>query len=113
RVQRTRLQRLEGIAGSHVGYRSTHLAPDLPANAGRAEAKPLEIFKAVQLIAEPAARLSSGIAGEERLHAKLVVHLVPDRLAAKVAHPGCQFTGGHAERNTREEGKSCALVLPV
>ncbi len=113
RVQRARLQRREDFARRHVGHRGAELAPHLAAEAGRTEAQALDIGDAGQLVAEPAARLRAGITRQEADNAELVVDFVPELLAAEVAHPGRQFTRGHAERHAGEEAEALALVLPV
>ncbi len=112
-IQRARLQCREDLARRKVGDRRAQLRPHLPAKARGAEAQPLDVAQAGQLLAEPAAGLRPRIAAEEALHAELVVDLVPDFLAAHIAHPGGQLARGHAERHAREKAQALALVLPV
>src|SRR5690606_21207821 len=89
------------------------LAPHLAAQAGGTEAQALDVGSAGQLVAEPAAGLRAGIARQEALQPELVVDLVPDFLAAEIAHPGGELAAGHAERHAGEEAQPLALVLPV
>src|SRR5690606_15547586 len=113
RVKRARLKRLENLARREVGHGCTQLLPNLAAEARGAEAQTLHRGDPRQLVAEPAARLRARIAGKEALHTELVVNLVPDFLAAKIADPAGQLTRSHAVRHAGEERQTRALVLPV
>src|SRR5690606_30098870 len=102
-VKRAGLQSREDFACGHAGDGRAELLPYAAAQARSAEADALDRFDAGQLVAEPAARLRARVARQEALHAELVIDLVPDLLAAEIAHPGGELARGHAVRHAGEE----------
>ena len=112
-VQRAGLHGLEDVAGGQVHHRHAHLLPDLATQAGRTHAQALHVGHGLEFLAEPAAGLNAGVAGQEALHAELVIDLVPQRLGAHDVDPGRHLGGRHAVGHAGEEGQGRALVHPV
>ena len=81
-VNRTRLQRLEDLAGGHEHGVDAELAQSRRTEAGNAHVQTIKIFDAVQALLEPTAGLGVGIAGIERLEIALGIDLVEQLLSA-------------------------------
>src|SRR5690606_41343088 len=101
------------VAGRGVGHGRTNLWRDRPAEARGAGAQALDAVQRLDFLADPAAGLRAGVTRKEALHAELVVELVPDLLAAEVAHPRGEFARGHPVGHAGDERQAGVLVLPI
>src|SRR5690606_8781048 len=73
----------------------------------------LEVVDRLDLLAEPAAHLATGVAGRDVDHVEVLVELPGQLEAAAVDHPGVLLARVHAERNGAGEGEGRILAEVV
>ena len=85
----------------------------MAAEAGHPELEALQVFRRVDRLAEPAAALGAGLAGDERAQAEDFAQLGMQRLTAAGIVPGHQLGRGHPEGHGGEEGEGRVLADEV
>ena len=93
--------------------RPTQFRNDIAAKARDTHLQAFKVVGRIDLLAEPAAHLNTGVTGHQALQAESAGQLVPEFLAAGEADPRVRFLVSQAERN---RGKVCpaqVLALPV
>ncbi len=101
------------LTGWNVGDGHAEFGEDLAGKTRDAHLQALQIIKGIDLLAEPAAHLVTGVAAREGIDAMLGKHLLHQVHAAAIVEPGVLFRGSHAERHGGKEHSAGILALPV
>ena len=110
RVDRAAFQRRVDVAGGELRRHRAHLGEHVARQAGNAELQPLHVVEALDLLAEPAAHLSAGVAEHEGHGIVVLQQLLHQRLAAALLVPARLLTVVHAEGHDGEEGEGGILA---
>ena len=109
-VDRAFFKRGIDVAAGKLLRHDAELLHDLPGEAADAHLQSLQIVDGVDLLAEPAAHLAAGIAGEERGDVVALVELVQQLPAAALHVPGLVEALVGSERHRGAEGKGRVLA---
>ena len=110
RVDRALFERRIDVAAGELLRHDAELLHDAAGKAADAHLQPLQIVDGLDLLAEPAAHLAAGIAGQKRRDVVALVELVEQLPAAAQHVPGLVDALVGAERHRRAESKSRVLA---
>jgi hypothetical protein len=99
------LQRLVDVGARQLLRGDAELGDDGSGKAADAHLQALQVVDGVDLLAEPAAHLGHGVAGEQPVDVVLGVEGVHQRLAAAIQPPGILHAAVEAERHGAAEGE--------
>src|SRR3569623_1199134 len=113
RVDRALLQRWIDVAARDLLRHDAKLRQHLPGDAADAHLQAGKIVNGLDLLAEPAAHLSAGVAARMRNHTMLLEESIAKLLAAALVPPGVLHARIEAERNGRvnREGRILADII--
>src|SRR5215469_12390984 len=98
-IERALLQRCIDFATRELAGNDAELLHDTPGKAADAHPKAIELVRKLELFAEPAAHLATGIAARERVDIVFSVKLVHQVDPAAAIHPGVLHAAVWTERN--------------
>jgi hypothetical protein len=112
RIDRALLQRGIDVASGQLLRHAAELLHDTPSEAADAKLQSLQVVDARDLLAEPAAHLTPGVAREQGCDVVAFVKFVEDFLAATEHVPGLVDARVGTEWNRRTEGE-CRVLAEI
>ena len=113
RVQRPFFHRRIDLGRRQLLRRRAQFGVDLPQQPGRPHPQAPEVFRPLDLLAEPAAHLGAGVAAGDLHDVVLAVNLAHQLQSTAVGHPGRVLARRHAERHAGIEHQGLLLTEVV